>query len=62
MDTQPYGFIIDDEMLACAMCSLGWGLDHPDELFTFEEVSPRGYPDGYTCALCGDVTPASNRE
>lgn len=53
----PYGVIIGDEMLTCAMCALGWGLTHPDELTTYEEVSQRGYPDGYTCAICGDVFP-----
>lgn len=44
---ESYGFIIDGGLI-CPDC-----FDENDE---GEEVFPVGYPDGYTCASCGEVT------
>lgn len=56
METEPYGLIVDDGFLACPLCVGAWRIDHPNnDPHTYEEVSALGYPDGYTCDVCGDV-------
>jgi uncharacterized Zn finger protein len=43
-----YGFIIDGCGLYCPQCATRY-----DDYL--EEVYSEGYPDGYTCADCGEV-------
>ena len=45
-----FGYFVEDEMLICSFCAsnpLYYGL------LTLAEAE--GYPDGFTCADCGDV-------
>lgn len=46
MPRNVYGFIIDGGLICPNCCDEG---DEGDEAF------PVGYPDGYTCASCGEV-------
>lgn len=48
MRIDPYGVIVDDGALICPKC---WESDEEGEPVTAE-----AYPDGYTCADCGEVT------
>lgn len=46
-----YGFILEGGGLICAKCA-----DNPLYEGVLERVDKEGYPDGYTCAECGQVS------
>jgi hypothetical protein len=45
-----YGYIVEGDGLICPMCA-----DNPLYEGVLERVDAEGYPDGYTCADCGEV-------
>jgi hypothetical protein len=45
-----YGFIVEGDGLICSNCA-----DNPLYKGVLEEVEAEGYPDGYTCADCGNT-------
>ena len=45
-----YGFIVEGGGLVCPKCA-----DNPLYQGLLERVEAVGYPDGYTCAECGDL-------
>lgn len=56
-EAPPYAVVIDGEMAVDFSCALDYYADlNPAEPTPeFEWVGADGYPDGYTCALCGTV-------
>jgi len=53
MKSKPFGWFIDDGII-CPKC----GESEPDK----EVAEAVGYPDGFTCLLCGDTVGAENYE
>ena len=51
MKSKPFGWFIDDGII-CPKC----GESEPDK----EVAEAVGYPDGFTCLLCGDTVGAEN--
>jgi uncharacterized protein (DUF983 family) len=45
-----YGYIVEGDGLICPKCA-----DNPLYEGVLERVDAEGYPDGYTCADCGEV-------
>jgi DNA-directed RNA polymerase subunit RPC12/RpoP len=45
-----YGYIVEGDGLICPKCA-----DNPMYKGVLERVEEEGYPDGYTCADCGEV-------
>jgi hypothetical protein len=45
-----YGFTVEGDGLICSNCA-----DNPLYNGVLEEVEEQGYPDGYTCADCGNT-------
>jgi len=45
-----YGFIVEGGGLICPKCA-----DNPLYQGLLEQVEAVGYPDGYTCAECGEA-------
>lgn len=50
-----YGFTVEGEGLVCSKCA-----DNPLYKGLIEEVESVGYPDGYTCAECGNLVKATS--
>jgi hypothetical protein len=46
-----YGFMVDEGGLICPKCA-----DNPLYKGELDRVDKEGYPDGYTCDDCGEVS------
>jgi hypothetical protein len=47
---EDFGYFVEDEMLICSPCA-----DNPLYYGLLTVAEAEGYPDGYTCAHCGEV-------
>jgi len=52
-----YGYYVEGDTLICPQCS-----DNPLYEGVLTTAEEEGYPDGYTCADCGDTIGAENYE